>query len=61
MADSVEQRARDMLERMEIEGARTFTDKDVGELADLFSDRDQLLELLRKLRREIHDMIGESL
>ncbi len=58
MADTPEQQVRDMLERMEIKGAHSFTDKDVAELADLLADRDELIDLLRQLRREIHDKIG---
>jgi hypothetical protein len=37
-----EQQARDLLERMEIEGAQSFSSGELVELANLIADRDRL-------------------
>jgi len=44
---TAEQKARDMLERIGVEGAQRFTAGDLVELANLIADRDAEIERLR--------------
>jgi hypothetical protein len=49
MKDSAEQRARDMLERMGVPDAQSFTTGDVIELANLIAQRDGLVRACEML------------
>jgi hypothetical protein len=43
---TAEQQARDILERMDIEGAQTFTAGDVAELSKIIRERDHLVAVI---------------
>lgn len=45
---TAEQEARDILERMGMEGAQSFSAGDVIELANLIAERDRLRDLLNR-------------
>ncbi len=56
---SAEQQARDMLERIGVENAQSFTAGDLVELANLISQRERLRSLLAYAVQEAEDWHDE--
>lgn len=50
---TAEQKARDMLERMSVEGAQTFSAGDIVELANLIATRDGVAAIVAKMRADL--------
>ena len=55
---AAEQKARDMLERMGVEGAQSFSAGDLVELANLIEARDSAAALVARFKAEVTAMGG---
>lgn len=49
---SIEQQARDLLDRMEVDGAQNFSSGELVELANLISEHHEDVRIIQALRRQ---------
>lgn len=55
MAKSAEQQARDLLERLDVEDAQSFSSGDLVELANLIAEVERLRVVVKEVRHQASD------